>query len=333
MSTDDESSEEVKLVQDFNAISLASSTDNNPSTSTSTSCFADKDRRVIILDAGYGFPREKKVRKEKINAIASQLSNFLIWQTNHHQHQQQQQQKETDIRNEKETTRPYQYANVRVVGCPDENIKTILENRTIENMKKVVSSTSVLPPHVTVTCETLEQCLKDLAELMNQRLQYLNDDDGDGDGEGDSDDENDISDTTNDEAIGHDITTPVYLSPDADESLKPSSEPPRIIIIGLLIDRRVQPNRSRDRANNLDIITRRWPLEECFKDIDACEPLNVDCILEGTQQWWWNWSCSSFKSANINKGSNEAFAQAATQAIEHHAERHPSRPLHITKRP
>jgi hypothetical protein len=51
------------------------------------------------------------------------------------------------------------------------------------------------------------------------------------------------------------------------------------------------------------------------------------------RQWWWNWSCSSFKSANINNGSNEAFAQAATQAIEHHAERHPSRPLHITKRP
>ena len=146
-------------------------------------------------------------------------------------------------------------------------------------MKKVVSSTSVLPPHVTITCETLEQCLEDLAEPMQRRRQCLNDDGADGD----SDDENDISDTTDDEVIGHDITTPVYLSPDADESLKPSSEPPRIIIIGLLIDRRVQPNRSRDRANILNIITRRWPLEECFKDIDACEPLNVDCILEGTQ--------------------------------------------------
>ena len=278
MTTDDDSSEEIKLVQNLNAISLASSADNNPSTSTSTSCFADNnDRRVIILDAGYGFPREKKVRKEKINAIASQLSNFLIWQTHHHQ----QPQKETDIPNEKETAIPHQYANVRVVGCSDENIKTLLENRTIDNMKKVVSSTSVLPPHVTITCETLEQCLEDLAEPMQRRRQCLNDDGGDGDG--DSDDENDISDTTNDEAIGHDITTPVYLSPDADESLKPSSEPPRIIIIGLLIDRRVQPNRSRDRANILNIITRRWPLEECFKDIDACEPLNVDCILEGTQ--------------------------------------------------
>lgn len=34
-------------------------------------------KKVLVLDAGYGFPREKKVRKEKINAIASQLSNFF----------------------------------------------------------------------------------------------------------------------------------------------------------------------------------------------------------------------------------------------------------------
>jgi len=230
----------------------------------------------------FSFSIFRKVRKEKINAIARQLSNFLIWQTEspttHHK-----QQKE--------------YAIVRVVGCPDESTKTLIENRTVENMKRLSNSTKrndALLPHVTITCETLEQYLKDLAiyrqEGNKQQQQQQQ----------------------------------VYLSPDAFEVLDINREPPKIVIVGLLIDRRVKPNRSRDRADLLKIVARRWPLEDCFVGIDANEPLNVDCVLEGMQQWWWN--CSN------NDGPKESFIQAASQAIEHHAKRHPARPLHIPKK-
>jgi len=297
--TDD--AEERSLVKNLNAISIASS---------SPSRVIDK---VFVLDAGYGFPREKKVRKEKINAIALQLSNFLTWQM----HQQE--------------TYQYSTASIKLVGCPDENIKILLENRTLENIKKKTSSTKLLPPHVTVSCESLEQCLEDLTKQQQQQRRRLYEDDV-------SAGKNHFSDTANDGAFtSHNTnsiasTKPVYLSPDAHESLDPSGEPPTITIIGLLVDRRVKPNRSRDRANEIGVIAKRWPLEDCFKDIDACEPLNVDCILEGMQQWWWNSSCTSFgkSSSNLN-GRKEAFVQAASQAIHHHAERHPSRPLHITK--
>jgi len=297
----DDDVEGRKLVKNLNSISIASSSPSFP---------IDK---VFVLDAGYGFPREKKVRKEKINAIALQLSNFLTWQM----HQQE--------------TYHYSTASIKLVGCPDENIKILLENRTLENIKKETSSTNLLPPHVTVSCETLEQCLEDLTKQQQQQRQDLYEDD-------DSAGENVVSDKANDGAsASHNTssvasTKPVYLSPDADESLDPSGEPPTITIIGLLVDRRVKPNRSRDRANNLGVIARRWPLEDCFKDIDACEPLNIDVILEGMQQWWWNSSCTNFeKSTNNLNGTKEAFVQAASQAIHHHAERHPSRPLHITK--
>jgi hypothetical protein len=229
----------------------------------------DTSTKILVCDAGYGFPRETKPRKEKINAIASQLSNFLKWQTS------RQKQQENEIGG------PSLVAAVQVVGCPDAIIKSSLEGRLIENM-----NVSILPSHVQITCETLERYLQS-RNLLN----------------GESE--------------------PVYLSPDAEESLNPSHLPPNIVVIGLLIDRRVQPNRSKNRASKLNMVARRWPLEDCFVDIHAKEPLNVDCVLEGMQQWWWNCLAST-------EGDKNFFVQAASQAIEHHAKRHPSRPLHMS---
>lgn len=38
----------------------------------------------------------------------------------------------------------------------------------------------------------------------------------------------------------------VYLSPDTDDSLDPSQAPPNVVVLGLLIDRRIQVSRSKD---------------------------------------------------------------------------------------
>lgn len=254
-------------------------------------------QRFLVLDAGYGFPREKKVRKEKINAIASQVSNFLVWQ----------------IAAAISTATERSCAVVKVVGCPDESIKTSLENRIMENMKRAspINETN-LPPHVTVSCESLEECLEALEGCHPA-----------------------IATACIDGSDSDNPAIPVYLSPDAPK-LDPTREPPRVSVVGLLIDRRVQPNRSRDRAGALGIVARRWPLDDCFAEIDACEPLNVDCVMEGMQQWWWNWIDATSDTSNgvstvDRKSKKETFIQAATQAIEHHARRHPSRPLHIVK--
>ena len=285
------------LARDLKALDIALPDDSDSTNAhdRGTGSKACCSKQVLVLDAGYGFPREKKVRKEKINAIASQLSNFLVWQTG---------------RTDSTAGRGCKYALVRVVGCPDENTRKILENRTIENMKRASSASSAsnlkgnnLPSHVTISCETLEQCLDDLAanhpDIIANQIPHGK------------------------------IDKPVYLSPDAAESLDPRSEPPEIAVVGLLIDRRVQPNRSRDRAQTIGIIARRWPLEDCFGEIDSHEPLNVDCVLEGMQQWWWNWKDTSVTCSDDVK--RETFIQAASQAIEHHVTRHPSRPLHIDK--
>ena len=204
-----------------------------------------------------------------MNAIASQLSNFLKWQL------------EADIGD---------LAAVRVVGVPDDKTRDALQNRLLEKL-----GSPSLPQHMTSTCESLEEC------IANE--QNCGDDD----------------------ACDKSKETAVYLSPDAEDSLDPSKRPPRIAVVGLLIDRRVQPNRSKDRASKLNIVAKRWPLDDCFADISAKEPLNVDCVLEGMQQWWWN--CDE---AAGDKTDRECFVKAASQAIEHHAKRHPSRPLHLS---
>jgi hypothetical protein len=111
----------------------------------------------------------------------------------------------------------------------------------------------------------------------------------------------------------------VYLSPDADEALDPSLEPPDHVVVGLLIDRRIIANRSKRQAANLGIQSARFALEEF--NIDRCEPLNVDTVLVGMQQWWWN--CEQHEG-----GRRECFLEAMETSMDQHCTRHPNRPLH-----
>lgn len=155
----------------------------------------------------------------------------------------------------------------------------------------------------------------------------------------------------------------VYLSPDAQDVLDvDSSTPPHTVIVGLIIDRNVQLNRSLNRASSLDIPSARWLLEECIRDVisndedsadghaeqdtmaimNQNEPLNVDCILEGMQQWYWNVEQHEQQQENHNTSNGattttdqatsrnqsspssyrQCFVDAATQAVKNHRKRH-----------
>lgn len=179
---------------------------------------------TLICDVGYGFPKEKKPRREKVNAVTRQIANFLEWQI--------------DVFN---CDPKKSLAIVKVVGCQDEAIKSVLEGRM-----KALLKIETLPSHVVFTCNSLEEVCSDK----------------------------------------NNISKPIYLSPDAEEAVDPTKRPPSTVIVGMLIDRRVQPNRSRDRALGLDFKPQRWALGECFAEINPNEPLNVDCVLEGMQQWY-----------------------------------------------
>jgi hypothetical protein len=302
--------------------------------------------KILVCDAGYGFPREARPRREKLLAIARQLANFLQWQ--------EQQQLANNA---------HALALCQVVGCPDESIRSTLEVRTLELLQQ-----DQLPAHVEFSCQSLEEYCQSCVAASSEGAV-----------------------SPGEEAtLGHDNckalepprnnnNTVVYLSPDADTSLDSNQPPPTVMIIGLLVDRKVQRNRSKDRATALQITQKRLPLDEFLlveeeEDdddnnntknnqsdnpapatttiaLDRHEPLNIDCILEVIQQWWWN--CAQIKEQAAHNTTHpdghdgngigskdrlhnrsgllhECFVQATSQAMDHHSERHPARPIHST---
>lgn len=202
----------------------------------------DERTPILLCDMGYGLPREERPRKERLNAIAKQLVNFLSWQ---------------------ESVPNTPKATVKVVACPD-------PDALLSRLLELWSGDSSLPNHVSISNNPLDAFVQEKA---------------------------------------------VYLSPDAPDVLDPHAPPPRVVIVGMLIDRRVQPNRSRQRAEKMDVQAARWP---ALVGWDPQEPFNVDCILEGMQQWHWNHDAGS-----------GTFLEAARQALRHHQERHPQRVQHI----
>jgi hypothetical protein len=321
----------------------------------------DNKHYTILCDMAYGMPREARPRKEKIRAIARQLVNFLSWQ--HHQHQQQQQSDHDDG-----SSLPSQRllpALVKIVGCPDASIEQSLKERMLELWVQEVQAaatatstsdatttpvvTTKLPDNLTFTHQSLESCLATSAT----RTETGN-----------------ISGHHQQQEPRDDI---LYLSPDSNVALDPANQPPpTMVVVGLLIDRKhIQVDRSIKRAQALSIPAVRWPLEKIVLvqqegaetsqsqsstntsvvapatttnntiTVHASEPLNCDCILEGMQQWYWNYETHQQNTQKSGHGNSDdddqkkaavareaCFSDAVLQALQHHVERHPGRPIH-----
>lgn len=280
--------------------------------------FDDTPSFQILCDLGYGIPKEGRPRKEKILAIAKQLVNFIIWQT------QTQAEKETAATSD--TYSPL--APVVIVGCDDDTVQESLEQRMHDLWKQQEQQQQQqFPSHLTFADN----------DILNKLAS--------------ADDKS--SNTTSSVST----SSVVYLSPDAPHVLDISLPPPSTVIVGLLIDRRtIQVDKSHQRAKGLQIQARRWPMEDIVLqttstsetktktqtwvlDMDKNEPLNVDCVLEGMQQWYWNYYHYAYdqKPKVPNESSTQllestrarqCFVDAARQAIQHHHQRHPGRPKH-----
>ena len=260
----------------------------------------------LVGDLTYGIPREVKPRREKILAIAKQLVNFLDWQTAEcHQYPVDQLAELVVVLKTTEgstSTRDFVEEQDNVVAVElDQRMRELWTRRRKDQD---------FPSCVHFVLESLESWLEN---------------------------------KTNEEETlgGNDI---VYLSPDAETTLDftatPESaptgktliaQPPKIIIIGLLIDRRtIQTNRSLERASKLrkEILIRRWPIESVVKEMHQNEPLNVDCVLEGMQQWYWNCYCRKTERSAVANPCVTALYDAMYQALCHHQKRHPERTRH-----
>ena len=272
-------------------------------TTTTESKLPPTPVHTIVCDAGFGFPSEAKPRKEKILAISRQLINFLCWQQQH-QHQHRQQDGGYDAQKRR-------VARVLVVGRDEESNKALKERMEVlwtEHWKGRTEST------VTVDATGTSSSLPSLPPAsLPSNVEFR------------------LTDALNET----EMPTATYLSPDATEFLNPSGAPPGVVVVGMIIDRRVQINRSLKRSAKLEIPAARLPLH-CI-GIDDHEPLNVDTVLEAMQQWYWNdksdqtnseeSTCRCGDDGIVDKGP---FMRAMQQAMAHHYERHPNRKLHGT---
>lgn len=233
----------------------------------------------LLLDAGYGIPREARPRQEKILAIAKQIANFLEWQ----------------LLNKNNGEPQQEVAAVTVVGCDTQGMKEAL----LERLEKLWSAQNKAAPLDKEEESTLNNNGKE-AGLLPPHFSFARDE----------------------EHSKELLQDAVYLSPDAPSALNPSQPPPAKVIVGLLIDRRVQLNRSLTRSEQLELSACRWPMETLEEYHHPQEPLNVDTILEALQQWTWNYGCSKDTEDDL------PFLKASIQAFRHHEQRHPARPKH-----
>ena len=251
---------------------------------TSSSSSESSQRPCLICDAWYGFPAQKRPRKERINAVSKQLTNFLQWRS----------------RAAVSTSSSYEcssYCHVSVLGSEDD-IQAV-QNRMNELAVHAVS--------VDGEETASDNDIDDIEFQSNITIHKFLENEG-------IDIENEV----------------VYLSPNAHDTLSSSSPPPRIVIIGMLIDRKITTNRSLGQAKTLMLKAVKLPLDELnVRGLISEEPLNVDTIMELMQRWHWNFSKMSEEQHEYVE-RKKAFIDAAAWAMKSQRDRHPNRTIHLS---
>ncbi len=245
---------------------------------------------IILCDAFYGFPTQKRPRNERVRAVSRQLTNFLQWRSE---------------ASEKKSKNYHSHVHVLGKGTDIESVKNRVDELGIQT--KATTEEIIFQPDI------------EILEFLDQEKPTQ-------------------------ESIQEEV---VYLSPDATYTLPTNCRPPRIVIVGMLIDRRITEDRSRRRAEeSLNIRAAKLPLDELrVKELSSCEPLNVDTVMELMQRWWWNCDRVEERLQQI-KGSDKAkgdgnmekynllykkcFIEAAAFAMKSQRDRHPNRTVHKT---
>ena len=220
---------------------------------------------LLICDAGYGFPSQRRPRKERINAVSRQICNFFEWRSR-----------------EAKTKRG---CSVSFLGSADD-------------------------------VEAVESRVGAHDGNCNDAIEYLSD--------------TDICKYIAD--IGYEDGDAVYLSPDAEETLSSSMPPPRVVVVGMLIDRKITENRSKRRAALLNMRSVKLPLDDLnVKQLASDEPLNVDTVMELMQRWWWGRGPIQTEDIDTDltrEQCRKSFIVSAALSINTQRTRHPNRTFH-----
>ena len=293
----------------------------------------------IICDAWYGFPTQKRPRKERILAVSKQIHNFNTWRAT----------RNANFTNEKKAP----ISNVYVIGSVDD-VNSIRDR--VQALNGDCDDNADSKDEEEVQVATATNCmfmpgmkLEDLSKELSKTIQV----------------EVSHSEAETEKETGTSSKKFIsYLSPDADIKLKASQTPPQIVIVGMLVDRKVQPNRSRKRAESLlagngsgnqtartsmsscsenpnvnggeeeddetqmiPILPTQLPLDALnVQELSADEPLNIDTVMEILERWWQHSHNEDRIGSETQRVRN--FKDAAARALLTHRQRHPNRVVH-----
>ena len=329
-----------------------------PTSTSSRNC-----KCTLICDAWYGFPTQKRPRRERINAVGRQISNFLEWRHRHTQYAplllQRQQQQSTSSSSKINDIDPPRNTPCHIVFLGAAGDVKAVQKRVDELSQQEQLSSNAWND----TDDFNHDCDRDIR----------NKDGGGGDGDvilfqhdvtvqdfletsiqSNGDIDINMNDAVTDQSANFQNdndtdkceTTIIYLSPDASYTLPITCRPPRTVILGMLVDRHTIANRSQQRAENiLGMKAAQLPLKELnVTGLYSNEPLNVDTVMEMMQRWWWN--CDELemrlkqqrqrkqhcddgdKVDNMDEAYRKCFLDAAAWALKSHRDRHPNRTLH-----
>lgn len=295
---------------------------------------------VIICDAWYGFPIEKRPRKERILAVSKQIYNFLRWRLEFHALRGESNTLVV-VSNEAAAAAAAESSHVIVIGKVDD-VNAIQErvNHLFGLNEKGSSVDTVERSDPLAKCMYLPgMTLEDIASGQQNALFVPTPPGSDKEKEGSA---VEIQTLT---SHHEELEKMVYLSPDADERLDPYQAPPRIVIVGMLVDRKVQPNRSKfraqkfndsrsksqqDREDDVRIQLRRLPMDDLrVIDLKDNEPLNIDTVMEIMERWWASGGERNGRALDQDHGhDSRSFADAAMRSLHSHRKRHPNRTIH-----
>lgn len=320
------------------------------------------NHHLLICDCSYGWPNQKRPRKERIRAVAAQIFNYLEWQD--------QQQKLLLQTNDLNHSRFLFKRKQLVIGKKDdleplqERLMALLASSSIKDkncieFKPDLSIQDCVRLYCTKECNSLSKNSKSNENKNENSLENISERDNDNDDllskgmnnlqiKNDKEEKQEIAGSDHEVSkdsqhnlqkhIECEILTnqmddeqAIYLSPDGSITLDPSQPPPKVVVIGMLVDRNVTPNRSKNHAEQLQVVSAKLPLSCIYiqdnddKNDDE-EPLNIDTVLEIMDRWWTN---HCFDNQNINNnesekhGNTNSFVYAATEAMKSHKKRHP----------
>uniref|UniRef100_A0A7S2RSB4 SAM-dependent MTase TRM10-type domain-containing protein n=1 Tax=Eucampia antarctica TaxID=49252 RepID=A0A7S2RSB4_9STRA len=253
---------------------------------------------TIICDAGYGFPRAKRPRRERIGAVSRQLYNYLIWKK---QQSPPQQSSQPSIVNNNDV-HLHMMGSMEDWKCIQDRIQELLLSTTTNNTGNNSTTDSINNNNNNNNNNNIEY----LCPLAFPKMIQSNN-----------------NNNNNSNSRKKKKMRVCYLSPDADNVLSLEDGPPDVVIVGMLVDRLTQLNRSKERSLDIDenIYCARLPLHTIgASDLSSNEPLNIDTVLELITRWHWNFVGG--------KKEETAFRMATLYAMATHRKRHPNRTLH-----